>query len=176
MARPCARASRGGNMPALSETLDIALQVGAALRAAHASGIIHRDIKPENMMIRDDGLVKVLDFGLAKLTPQPQAPGAKDDMLVQTTAGLIMGTATICHPNRPAARRPMPGPTPGASASCYMKCWSGKPPFKGETTSDTIALDPDKRTRFRKYRSAFRADPHTAKGPAKRRRRALPIG
>src|SRR5881396_700555 len=52
----------------LAEALEIAIQVGSALSAAHAAGIIHRDIKPENIMVRQDGYIKVLDFGIAKLT------------------------------------------------------------------------------------------------------------
>jgi serine/threonine protein kinase len=60
------------NLPAV---LDIALQVGAALAAAHEAGIIHRDIKPENVMLRRDGYVKVLDFGLAKLLEKSEAVG-----------------------------------------------------------------------------------------------------
>ena len=55
------------NSLTFDETLDIAIQVATALNAAHSAGIFHRDIKPENIMLRDDGLVKVLDFGLAKL-------------------------------------------------------------------------------------------------------------
>jgi len=57
---------RGGPLT-LRETLDVSMQVAAALSAAHGAGIVHRDIKPDNIMLRDDGLVKVLDFGLAKL-------------------------------------------------------------------------------------------------------------
>ena len=60
----------GGVLP-LREVLDIAVQVASALSTAHAAGIVHRDVKPENVMLRPDGLVKVVDFGLAKLAPVP---------------------------------------------------------------------------------------------------------
>jgi len=62
----------------LTETLDITIQIASALQAAHAAGIIHRDIKPENAMLREDNLVKVLDFGLAKLSEPPAIAGGFD--------------------------------------------------------------------------------------------------
>src|SRR5882762_6263266 len=82
----------------LAEVLDIAIQIAGALEEAHAAGIIHRDIKPENVMIRRSGHVKVLDFGLAKLTER-QFSGDETDgeavtrALVQTDAGVVMGTS-----------------------------------------------------------------------------------
>src|SRR5437762_9473518 len=83
--------------------LEIAVQVASALAAAHDAGVIHRDIKPENIMLRPDGYVKVLDFGIAKLTEQRRAP---DDHRVGTTAplqtrpGLVLGTARYMSPEQ----------------------------------------------------------------------------
>src|SRR5215216_7241685 len=89
---------RGGRL-SLSEALDVAVQVGSALAAAHQVGIVHRDVKPENIMVRPDGYVKVLDFGIVKLTEkfadrQPVKseavdPGARG--LVNTEANVVMG-------------------------------------------------------------------------------------
>src|SRR5437762_14324122 len=85
----------------LSEVLDVAIQIVSALSAAHAAGIIHRDIKPEHIMLRRDGIVKVLDFGLAKLLAQPateidtQAPTR-----FRTDAGVVMGTASYMSPDQ----------------------------------------------------------------------------
>ena len=84
------------------EVLNIATQISKALAAAHASGIIHRDIKPENVMVRPDGLVKVLDFGLAKLSeseltiPASQVP----TLSLQTDAGMLMGTVSYLSPEQ----------------------------------------------------------------------------
>lgn len=80
----------------MEQALDIAIQVATALSAAHEAGIIHRDIKPENVMLRPDGYVKVLDFGIAKLSEQ-ELPGViaqeKAILLVETHLGSILGTA-----------------------------------------------------------------------------------
>src|SRR5262249_3227415 len=93
-----------GRMP-LSVALDIAIQIATALAAAHDSGIVHRDIKPENVMVRPDGLVKVLDFGLAKLiegVATGPAPAFESHMAattrLRTEPGAIMGTAAYMSP------------------------------------------------------------------------------
>src|SRR6266545_90266 len=83
------------------ESLDVAIQVCGALAAAHKAGIVHRDIKPENIMLRHDGYVKVLDFGLAKLTeehkPTTQVQAAEN---VNVSSGLLMGTVKYMSPEQ----------------------------------------------------------------------------
>src|SRR2546421_12806599 len=88
----------------LHEVLEIGVQVALALSAAHAAGIVHRDIKPENIMVRRDGIVKGLDFGLAKLVEQEQktAPGtaAPTRALHHTAPGMVMGTVSYMSPEQ----------------------------------------------------------------------------
>jgi eukaryotic-like serine/threonine-protein kinase len=125
----------------LSETLDIAIQVAGALGAAHQAGIVHRDIKTENIMLRPDGYVKVLDFGLAKLTEQSAGAGgrepASDD--ADTTPGLLMGTVKYMSPEQ--AR----GLSLDARSDIFSlgvviyEMLAGRLPFEGDTNSDVIA-------------------------------------
>jgi serine/threonine protein kinase/Tol biopolymer transport system component len=88
----------------LGDVLDISIQVASALAAAHNEGIVHRDIKPENIMLRRDGIVKVLDFGLAKLTerlpPKSVDTEAPTRAAIKTEPGIVMGTAVYMSPEQ----------------------------------------------------------------------------
>src|SRR4029453_14455804 len=93
------RLMRGGVK--LSEVIDIAVQVASALAAAHEAGIVHRDIKPENIMLRLDGYVKVLDFGIAKLSdPVVIDAEAKTKDWIRTNPGMILGTYRYMSPEQ----------------------------------------------------------------------------
>jgi serine/threonine protein kinase len=91
-----------GRMP-LSEVIELAIQVASALTAAHSAGVVHRDIKPENIMLRPDGYVKVLDFGIAKLAEQEVPPAMSQEeavKLVETNLGTIVGTVRYMSPEQ----------------------------------------------------------------------------
>src|SRR4030095_8321749 len=93
---------RNGRMK-VSEMLAVAAQAASALAAAHEAGIVHRDIKPDNIMLRRDGYVKVLDFGLAKLAEKTMAPlgsNASTRPLANTEKGTIIGTVQYMSPEQ----------------------------------------------------------------------------
>jgi eukaryotic-like serine/threonine-protein kinase len=125
-----------------AEALDLGAQVASALAAAHEAGIVHRDIKPENLIVRRDSIVKVLDFGLAKLaTPQTAVVDteAATRIRVDTGLGVVLGTVRYMSPEQ--AR--------GIGTDARTDIWSlgcvlyemvgGHAPFEGETDSDVIA-------------------------------------
>ena len=127
----------------LREALDIAVQVASALTAAHEAGIVHRDIKPENIRRRPDGLVKVLDFGLAKLTQKSSLLGTNTeaDTAIHslTKPGTVMGTVNYMSPEQ----------TRGLAVDARTDIWSlgivlyemcaGQRPFTGATVADSLA-------------------------------------
>jgi serine/threonine protein kinase/Flp pilus assembly protein TadD len=126
----------------LVEALELATQIAAALAAAHAAGITHRDIKPENVMVRNDGIVKVLDFGLAKLTepsepeidkPIPLSPG------VNTETGIVMGTPRYMSPEQARGERVDARTDIFSLGVLIYEMLIGRAPFAGATTSDVIA-------------------------------------
>src|SRR5437899_3331095 len=140
----------------LEEVLDIAIQIAGALEEAHAAGIVHRDIKPENIMIRRNGHVKVLDFGLAKLTERALAEETDTEAitraLVQTDAGVVLGTSQYMSPEQ-ARGKPIDARTDIWSLGVVLyEMASGRAPFTGETKTDVIVAiaknDPPPLARF----------------------------
>lgn len=125
--------------PATAGTLDVVTQIAAALDAAHRSGVVHRDIKPENVMLREDGLVKVLDFGLAKLTEKEGGARPGTHSAVETLPGAVMGTAAYMSPEQ-ARGLDVDARTDIFSLGVVLhEMLAGSLPFAGETAGDQMA-------------------------------------
>jgi serine/threonine protein kinase len=133
--------SAGGSGMDIAQVLDVAIQIGSALAAAHSAGIVHRDIKPENIMLRGDGFVKVLDFGLAKLGLEQIVQIADEPAplsMVATNPGVLMGTVRYMSPEQ----------AKGLDVDARTDIWSlgvvlyemvaGRAPFQGGTPNEVI--------------------------------------
>jgi len=122
------------------EILSIVIQTAEALSAAHQAGIVHRDIKPENIMVRSDGYVKVLDFGLAKLTEMMNSDSEEETKkLVKTNPGVVMGTVSYMSPEQ-ARGKPTDARSDVFSFGIVVyEMLTGRLPFEGETVTDILS-------------------------------------
>ena len=125
----------------IGEVLDLATQVASALSAAHEAGIVHRDVKPDNIMLRRDHLVKVLDFGLAKLAPHPLAvvPQAPAESSVKTNPGVVMGTVGYMSPEQAKGERVDERTDIFSFGVVVYEMIAGSTPFAGDSISETFA-------------------------------------
>lgn len=131
---------RSGALP-VRRVIDYATQVTRGLAAAHEKGIVHRDLKPENLFLTNDGRVKILDFGLAKLTRPEAHDGSGDAPTVQmaTEAGVVMGTAGYMSPEQVRGKPADHRSDIFSFGAILYEMISGKRAFHGETSADTMS-------------------------------------
>jgi len=128
---------RRGPLP-LAKVLDVGIQAATALTRAHEAGITHRDLKPENLLVRPDGYVKILDFGLAKLKEKEPAADATTIDAGLTSEGSILGTAAYMSPEQ-ATGRPVDGRSDIFSLALLLfESWQGRHPFLRGNILDTM--------------------------------------
>jgi Tol biopolymer transport system component len=120
------------------EALGVAAQVAEALSAAHAAGIVHRDIKPDNIMLRPDGYVKVLDFGIAKLTEPGSPEGGPRGAAGQTETGAVVGTVAYMSPEQALGQAVDQRTDVFNLGLILYELLTGKHPFRGETAAATF--------------------------------------
>ncbi|MFZ0312638.1 MAG: protein kinase [Candidatus Korobacteraceae bacterium] len=127
----------------LNSAVEIAIQLASALAAAHASGIVHRDIKPENVIVRIDGIVKVLDFGIAKLSPRYTGQITRRSVLnlalSDSEPGMVRGTAMYMSPEQARGVAVDARSDIFSLGSVIYELVTDKAPFEGETASDVMA-------------------------------------
>jgi serine/threonine-protein kinase len=128
---------KAGPLP-IDNAVDTAIQIASALEAAHEAGIVHRDVKPENVMLRKDGYVKVLDFGLARPTEQHEV-STEAATLLNTETGTIVGTARYMSPEQARGQRVDARSDIFSVGMVIYEMIAGRSPFIGATNSDIVA-------------------------------------
>jgi len=150
------RESFKGKALKLSEVLDVSIQIAGALCTAHEAHLVHRDIKPENIMIRPDGYVKILDFGLAKLVERKNQSflGLEQSTVRQnqTAKGVIMGTVNYMSPEQAKAERVDERTDIFSLGTVIYEMITGRTPFASDSISETFAnlinIQPQPLSRF----------------------------
>jgi eukaryotic-like serine/threonine-protein kinase len=119
----------------MRQAVDVAMQIAGALSAAHTAGIIHRDIKPHNIMLRNDGYVKVLDFGLAKLTERGAVDTFQTMLSARTDPGRVMGTISYMSPEQALGQEVDPRTDIFSLGVVLYEMLTGSAPFKGNSAA-----------------------------------------